>query len=181
VNNQARVSRHPGYQPMDITSPWTRVRADTASKVELSGAKNSALTAPGNYCTNLTACNKQIVHARFGRDRVRKLDARSPDRALVAPDRILVNGRSPLWRNITAFAPHPFWRRSRSRSSKIAKFASNAFNVSSAPDVEAPAALSRAISSRCQATIRRSSATCNDAGRSVVNVRPTYRSTLSLR
>jgi hypothetical protein len=62
---------------------------------------------------------------------------------LGAPDYTPVNGQSPRWRTMTAFAPHPFWRRSRSRSSKIAKFASNAFNVSSAPDVEAPAALSQ--------------------------------------
>jgi hypothetical protein len=55
---------------MDITSPWTRGRADTTSRVELSGAKNSALTAPGYYCTNLTLCNKQNVNARFGRARL---------------------------------------------------------------------------------------------------------------
>jgi hypothetical protein len=161
VNNQARVTRHPGYQPIDITSPLDARSRGQRKPVELSGAKNSAHRARVllRKSNGLQQTNRQCAL----RPRPRSQASQMPGRLiepLVAADYLLVTGQSPRARNMTAFATHPFWRRSRSRSSKIAKFASNAFNVSLAPDVEAPAALSRAISSRCRATIRRSSATC---------------------
>ena len=95
-----------GHRPSWIPTNRHHFPLDARSRghskpVELSGAKNRALTAPGYYCTNLTACHKQIVNARFGRARLRKLLRRpvagrppldqGPGRARSHP----VTGRSP--------------------------------------------------------------------------------------